>query len=260
MPAWMRAEIEPTAIMGADITEDRILGGQLTLRQPAAGYRVGIDPVFLAAAAPLRPGSLALDLGCGVAAAALCLARRQPRLRIFGLELQTALADLGAANAALNHLADRVRILQGDLLRPPPEVGAGAFDLVLANPPFHLAGHASVPVEASRAQGHMEGEADLAAWIDRGLSFAAVKGVLVIIHKPERLGAILAGLEARAGAIVVFPLWPGGGRPARRILVRAVKGSAARMTLHPGLVLHDADGRYSLEAEAVLRGGAGLEF
>ncbi len=242
------------------ITEDRIFGGQLTLRQPVAGYRVGIDPVFLAAAAPFRPEGRALDLGCGVAAAALCLARRQTNLQILGLELQPALAELGGANAALNNLAERVRILQGDLLRPPPEIAAGAFDLVLANPPFHLAGHASVPMEASRAQGHMEGEADLAAWIDRGLSFATANGVLVMIHKPERLGEILARLEGRAGGVAVFPLWPGGDRPARRILLRAARGSAAAMKLHPGLVLHDADGRYSVEAEAVLRNGAGLEF
>ena len=254
----MRSEAEPAPTESNAITEDRILGGQLVLRQPAAGYRVGIDPVFLAAAAPERPGGLALDLGCGVAAAALCLARRQTTVRILGLELQPPLAALGAANATLNRLAERVRVIHGDLLRPPPEIAAGAFDLVLANPPFHAAGQASVPAEASRAQGHMEGEADLAAWIDRALTFAAERGVLLMIHKPERLGDILRGLEGRAGDAAVFPLWPGAGRPARRILLRAVKGSAAPLTLLPGLILHDADGRYSLEAEAVLRSGVGL--
>ena len=81
-----------------------------------------------------------------------------------------------------------------------------------------------------------------------------------MIHKPERLGDILSLLDGRAGAIDIFPLWPGAGKPARRILVRAVKASAAATTLHPGLVLHDADGRYSLQAEAILRGGAGLDF
>ena len=255
----MRREAGTPAVQTGPITEDRILGGQLVLRQPAAGYRVGIDPVFLAAAAPDRAEGLALDLGCGVAAAALCLARRQPALRVVGLEIQTALAALGADNATLNHLADRVRILPGDLLRPPSGIAAGAFDLVLANPPFHAAGQASVPIEASRAQGHMEGEADLATWIDRALTFATARGVLVMIHKPERLREILQSIEGRAGDITVFPLWPGVGRSARRILVCATKGSSAPMTLRPGLVLHDADGRYSLEAEAVLRGGAGLE-
>jgi tRNA1(Val) A37 N6-methylase TrmN6 len=259
-PASMGSEAGPATGEPGAVTEDRILGGQLVLRQPATGYRVGIDPVFLAAAAPLRAAGLALDLGCGVGAAALCLARRQPGLRIAGLELQPVLAELGAGNAALNGLGDRVRIHQGDLLRPPGEIAIGAFDLVLANPPFHALGRASVPVDASRAQGHMEGEADLAAWIERGLAFAAAGGVLVMIHKPDRLGDIVDGLEGRAGAIAVYPLWPGGGRPARRIIVRATKGSAAPLTLHPGMVLHDADGRYSIAAEAVLRQAAGLEF
>jgi tRNA1(Val) A37 N6-methylase TrmN6 len=256
----MRREASPATGKAGAVTEDRILGGQLVLRQPAAGYRVGIDPVFLAAAAPRHATGLALDLGCGVGAAALCLARRQPGLRIAGLELQPALAELGAGNAALNGLSDRVRIHQGDLLRPPGDIAAGAFDLVLANSPFHAVGRASVPVDASRAQGHMEGEADLAAWIERGLAFATAGGMLIMIHKPERLGDILDGLDGRAGAIDVFPLWPGAGRPARRIIVRATKGSAAPLRLHPGMVLHDADGRYSIAAEAVLRQAAGLEL
>ena len=260
MPVSMRNEAPPTSGMPEAITEDRILGGQLVLRQPAAGYRVGIDPVFLAAAAPLRAGGLALDLGCGVGAAALCLARRQPDLRVLGLEQQPRLAELGAGNTALNGLSGRVRIIEGDLLRPPSDIALGRFDLVLANPPFHAAGQASVPREASRARGHMEGEADLAAWIERGLEFASAGGVLVMIHKPERLREILTGLEGRAGAIAIYPLWPGAGRPARRILLRATKGSAAPLSLYPGMILHDADGRYSIAAEAVLRQATALDF
>jgi tRNA1(Val) A37 N6-methylase TrmN6 len=57
---------------------------------------------------------------------------------------------------------------------------------------------------------------------------------------------------------VVFPLWPGQGRPATRILVRARKQVAAPARLAVGLVLHEADGRFSPAAEAVLRGGEAL--
>ena len=37
-------------------SEDALLGGRVRLRQPVTGYRVAIDPVFLAAAVPAVPG------------------------------------------------------------------------------------------------------------------------------------------------------------------------------------------------------------
>ena len=226
MPA---IEAEPTP---ADaVTEDAILGGLLRLRQPARGLRTGIDPVFLAAAAPSTKGRV-LDLGCGVGTAALCLARRLPEVEVTGLELQPALTGLARENVRLNGLEGRVTIHEGDLLRPPPVIAAGGFDLVLANPPFHAAGSYTAPAEPGRAQGHMEGEADLAGWMGQMLKLAAPKGSLLLIHKPDRLGDLLALLEGRAGGITIFPLWPALGRPARRIILLARKGSAA--PLHPG--------------------------
>jgi tRNA1(Val) A37 N6-methylase TrmN6 len=60
------------------------------------------------------------------------------------------------------------------------------------------------------------------------------------------------------GGIVILPLWPKAGRPAKRVLVQAVKGSRAALTLSPGLVLHEADGRFSAAADAILRGAAKL--
>src|SRR5215471_10405578 len=119
MPALEgRAEVAP-------FTEDAILGGRVTLRQPRNGYRVGIDPIMLAAAAPAGAAS-ALDLGCGVGAAALCLARRVAGITIAGLELQPTLAALARENVASNALTARVAIHEGNLLQPPAAVRAGS--------------------------------------------------------------------------------------------------------------------------------------
>jgi tRNA1(Val) A37 N6-methylase TrmN6 len=242
------------------ITQDAILGGRVKLLQPAAGYRVGIEPILLAAAATLDAPARALDLGCGVGAAALCLARRVPEVEVSGLELHGDLASLARRNVRLNGLEARISILEGDLLRPAPQIASGGFDLVLANPPFLAAGSATPPAEPGRAQGHVEAAADLAAWVRQSLKLAGPKGHLLMIHRPDRLGEILALLAPRAGAVVVFPLWPAWGQPARRIILSARKGSAAPLTLAGGLILHEADGRYTAAAEAVLRGGAALEL
>jgi tRNA1(Val) A37 N6-methylase TrmN6 len=242
----------------AEESEGTLLGGRLRLRQPVTGYRVAIDPVFLAAAVPAVSGDRALDVGCGVGAAALCLATRVADCRVTGIERDRELVRLANDNVALNGLGSRVAFMAGDLLAPPPRLEPGGFDHVLANPPHLAAGSATPPPDPGRAAAHVESEADLAAWMRFLLAMARPKGSITLIHRADRLDALLAQLSGRAGEIVVFPLWPGVGKPAKRVIVRARKGLATPTRLSPGLILHEPDGRYTAAAEAVLREGAGL--
>jgi tRNA1(Val) A37 N6-methylase TrmN6 len=62
----------------------------------------------------------------------------------------------------------------------------------------------------------------------------------------------------RTGSIIVFPLWPGEDKPAKRVIVRARKDGAGPTRLCPGLVLHGEAGHFTAAAEMVLRGGAAL--
>jgi tRNA1(Val) A37 N6-methylase TrmN6 len=242
-----------------DVTEDALLGGRVRLRQPRRGYRAAIDPVLLAAAVPARAGQRVLELGAGAGAAALCLAARVPGCAVVGLELDPALVALANENAARNDLAARVRVLAGDLRSPPPELEAGSFDEVLLNPPHLAAAAVTPPPDAGKAAAHVEAaEVPLAVWLERAVEMARRKAGITVIHRAERLDELLAGLGGRAGAIVVYPLWPGEGRPAKRLIVRARKGLATPLRLAPGLVLHQPDGRYAAAAEAVLREAAGL--
>ncbi|HTV27026.1 MAG TPA: methyltransferase, partial [Xanthobacteraceae bacterium] len=59
-----------------ETSENTVLGGRLVLRQPLRGHRVGHDAILLAAATAARAGEHAVDLGSGVGAAGLALARR----------------------------------------------------------------------------------------------------------------------------------------------------------------------------------------
>ena len=97
----------------------------------------------------------------------------------------------------------------------------------------------------------------LAGWVRFFAAMAAPKALLTLIHRPDCLGELLPLLAGRFGDIAVFPLFPKRGEPATRIIVQAEKGSRAGLSLLPGLVLHEADGSYTAEAEAVLRGGGG---
>jgi tRNA1(Val) A37 N6-methylase TrmN6 len=238
-------------------TEDRLLGGQVVIRQPRDGFRVAIDTVLLAAAVAPAPGDMVLDAGSGCGAAALCLARRVPRCRIVGLERDAGLVALAAENIALNAAADRVEIRLGDVARPPASFGRGSFDHVMMNPPHLRADRARASPDPAKAAASLESDIGLEEWIGFAVAMLRPKGTLTVVHRADRLDDLLASLRGRAGGIVVVPLWPArDARPAKRVIVRARKGIVEPLVLAPGLVLHEADGRYTREADAVLRGAA----
>lgn len=243
------------------VTEDALLGGRVKLRQPKAGYRVAIDPLFLAAAIPAAAGDTVLDVGSGVGAAALCLAARVSDCRISGVEIQRDLVRLASENAALNGFEGRIDVMVGDLTRPPPRLAAGSFHHVMCNPPYLAAGSARPSPHAGKAAASVEAAGDLAEWVEFCLIMARHSGSVTFIHRADRLDELIVQLRGKAGGIAVYPLWPTAdrARPAKRVVVQATKGGAGPLKLLPGMILHDGDA-YTDAAEAILRHGAALSL
>jgi tRNA1(Val) A37 N6-methylase TrmN6 len=242
----------------SDLTEDALLGGRLRLFHPRRGYRVAIDPVLLAAAVEAETGEVVLDAGAGTGAAALCLGRRVSGCLVVGLEREPDLLEIAALNVRANGMEERVRLVAGDLLAPPPEIRERAFDRVMTNPPFHPAGSSTAPRTATGRAAHLA-ESEVAAWIAACLARLRPLGRLTLIHRADRLDAILAALAGRTGDIVVYPLWPSArAELPKRVLVGARKTARGSLRLVRGLTLHEADGRFTRDAEAVLRDAAPL--
>jgi len=239
--------------MSTATAEGTLLGGRVRFTQRESGYRSAIDPILLAAACP-EGARTALDLGCGAGAASLALMARLPEIRVTGVEIDEGLAELAAANAAANGWQARFTAHAGDAAA----YAGRDHDLVLCNPPYLDAARADPSPDPARARADVEGGLPLAGWIDAALTALAPRGTLVFVQRADRLADLLAGLDARAGAFVVFPLWPRAGEPARRILVRARKGVRTPLAIAAGLVLHETGGGYTRAAEAILRDGAPL--
>lgn len=246
-----------------DLTRDAFLGGRLVIAQPRTGYRAGIDPVLLAASVVARPGESLLDLGCGAGVAGLCAWVRVPGLRLTGLELQPAYADLARQNAAGNGIA--MEVLTGDLAEMPADLRMRQFDHVIANPPYfdRQSGTAASDPGRERALGEA---APLSVWAQAAARRAAPGGSVTFIHRVERLPDLLAAMSGHLGALEALPLIPRRNRPARLVLVRGRKGGRAAFRLHDGWLVHEGatHGRdaedYTPATAAVLRDAALLPF
>lgn len=245
----------------ASLTEDGFLGGRLRILQPEKGFRAGIDSVFLAAAVPCAAGDSVFEAGIGTGVAALCLLARSPTIHLTGIEHAARYAMLCEENAKRNGFEANVRVIRADLkdaLRrdaaalPPP----GSFSHALANPPYHEEGKSTPSPNLLKAQAHAFAPADLDLWIKVLHTMVANRGSVTMVYKAEMLGRILEVMEDRFGDIRVGPLYPRAASTANRVLVQGIKGSKAPLQLLRGLVLHDENGRFTPEAQAVLKDGA----
>jgi tRNA1(Val) A37 N6-methylase TrmN6 len=253
------AMVAPHLLPGT--SEDAVLGGRLVLRQPLRGHRVGHDAILLAAATAAGPGDHAVDLGAGVGAAGLALAKRVDGVRVTLVDIDPALVALAEENATRNAMDQRVRALCLDVGAPAEafaaaSLAAGSADCVLMNPPFNDLQNPSP--EPQRRAAHTAPKGALDQWLHAASRLLRPSGALTLIWRADGLAEALAGLLADFGAVTLLPIYPKPAAPAIRILARAIKTNRAPLALLPGLVLADAAGKPTMESEAVLRGGASL--
>ena len=250
-----------------ETTADMFLGGRLTIEQPARGFRAGLDAVLLAAAVRLRKEASikVLDAGSGVGTAGLCVACRLPQAHVVLVERAPTLAALARGNTTRNRLDDRVRVLEADILGPvAAQEAAGlvpaTFDTVIANPPYLEVGRHRLPADDVAAGAFGQEKGDLEGWMRFIARMTAADGRMIMIHRADALGDVLAAVGQRFGQLRILPIHPRGGDRAHRILVRGKKGSKAPMQLLPALALHGSSNAFLPDVQAVLRDGAGLAF
>ncbi len=245
-----------------DTTLDAFLNGRIHARQPAKGFRSGLDAVFLAAACPAKGGDTVLEAGCGAGVASLCLLARSGGVAVAGVEADPALATLARENAASNGFGEAFQAVTASIGTPwsslEGQLRREGYDHVMANPPFHVHGRARLSKDGRNARSRAMHEGGLEQWLRFLAAAAKPGGTATVIHTAEALPQLLAAFEARFGALCLLPLHPKAGVPAIRIVVRGIKGSRAPFSIAQGIVLHEEDGTPTAAARAVLRDAAKL--
>jgi tRNA1(Val) A37 N6-methylase TrmN6 len=245
----------------ADITEDGFLGGQLRLMQKRSGHRAGHDAILLAAATDVRAGDRVVDFGAGVGTAGLALARRIEGIRLSLVEIDPELAELARANAAANAIMAEAIVL--DVAADAQAFAANgllpdSIDAVLMNPPFNdPARHRGSPDQA-RHTAHVASEETLHAWVHAARRILRSNGMMTLVWRADGIADVLAALSRGFGSIAILPVHGEAGKPAIRVLVRAVKGGRAPTRLLPGLMLNDESKVPGKEVRAILEGRAAL--
>ncbi len=75
----------------------------------------------------------ALDMGCGYGVIGIILAKINPALKVYLVDINKRAIELAKINAKINKVQDRVIVLQGNLYEP---VRDKKFNLIASNPPI----------------------------------------------------------------------------------------------------------------------------
>jgi tRNA1(Val) A37 N6-methylase TrmN6 len=241
----------------SQFTEDAFLGGRLRLRQPKSGHRAGHDAMLLAAATPARSGDRVVDLGAGVGAAGLALARRVAGLKLVLVEIDSALADLARGNAATNAISADVIVL--DVTSEPGAFAAAglapdSIDVVLMNPPFNDPARHRASPDKARETAHVASASTLESWVHASRRILKSGGVLSLIWRADGLAEVLAALERGFGSLKILPVHGEAATPAIRVLIRAIKGGKAPAQIHAALLLNDESALPNKQVQEILAG------
>jgi len=249
--ASIQGQIPFAEAIGPGETLDSVFRGEVRLIQRRQGYRFSVDALLLAAFAGKPKGGV-VDLGTGCGVISLLLARRGIR-SIIAVELQAGLFELASRNVQLNNFADNVHVLNADLRQLRGVLPAGAFDLVLSNPPYIAKGTGNVNPVAEKALARHELACSLPEVASAAKYLLRDGGAFKLIFPSSRLAELLAtltrtGLAAKRMRLIhPFP-----DRPAKLVLLEAIKGAGDVLEALPPLVLFDASGDYSAEAQRIL--------
>lgn len=159
----------------------------------------------------LLPGdeALALDIGTGSGCLAVAIASKVPRAKVLAVDVSAAALDVARENAANAGVGERVSFVAGDVFAGLPDGSRGAFDLLVANPPYidpalkeTLAPEVREHEPAGALFAGDKGLAVLKTIVAGASAWLKPGGKLGLELSPEQAGTMKALLEAAGFAAV----------------------------------------------------------
>lgn len=228
-------------------------GGPKFIRGNEA-FRLGTDSVLLSYFASKGNARRACDLGCGTGIISVLLAFCNPALTVDGIELQRDSAETARRNSALNSLDGRLTVIDGDLRAHRGLLTAGAYDLVVANPPYYPAGSGKSAGTENRAVAREERLCTIGDVCAAAAYLTRWGGRFALVHKPERLAEVICtlsnhGLEPKRLRFVQHK----AQTAPSLVLLESRRGGKPSLTVEPPLILTDEDGNDTEEVKAIYR-------
>ncbi|MGO5314130.1 tRNA1(Val) (adenine(37)-N6)-methyltransferase [Bilifractor sp. LCP21S3_A7] len=224
--------------------------------QGQKSFRYGIDAVLLSGYAKVKPGERVLDLGTGTGILPILLAAKTPGRSFTGLEIQKESADMARRSVALNHLNDRISIVQGDIREAVSIFGAASFDVAVSNPPYMIGRHGLTNPDPAVAIARHEILCSFRDIAEQTSRILTDRGRFYLIHRPFRLAEIMCTLkEYRLEPKRMRLVYPFADKEPNMVLLEACKNGNPRIRVEKPLIVYERPGVYTREIREIYGDG-----
>ena len=215
-------------------------------------FPLGTDSVLLADFAAVAGAGRILDLGCGGGVLTVLLALRAPSARVEGIDVSPEAVALCRRNLAENGLNGRCAAVEGDLREHRALLEAGAYDLVVSNPPYFPAGSGYAAPDEKRAASRDERRCRLEDVAAAARYLTRWGGRFAMVHRPARLSEALCALTtAELEPKRLRMVQPRADAAPNLVLIEGRRGGRPGLEILPPLLLTQADGTDSEEVKRI---------
>lgn len=212
-----------------------------------------MDSFLLARFAQWKSSDVVCDLGAGTGILTLLALLQGKVQRATAVEIQKDLIGYLKDNRLAFGLETRLEIHWGDWRRFGVDKPVPKYTVVISNPPYQSPGTGRASPDSSRRAACQELHGGLESLVKCARRVLSPEGRFYCIYPPARLEELLfclreAGLKAQRLAAV----HPYQDRPARHMLVEAVRAPRRELRVEPPVVIYRDPDHYEPEIEAYL--------
>ncbi len=205
----------------------------------------GMDAVLLSGFTQVRNGDKVLDLGTGTGIIPILLEAKTQGMHFTGLEIQPESADMARRSVALNHLDEKITIVDGDIKDASKIFGASSFDVVTTNPPYMIGRHGLQNPDEAKAIARHEVLCTLEDVVREAAKILRPGGHFFMVHRPFRLSEIFCCMTGfRIEPKRMQLVYPFVDKEPNMVLIEGIRGGKPRMTVEKPLIIYKEPGVY----------------
>jgi len=221
----------------------------LKIIQNSQGFCFGIDSVLLSDFAKnIKINSKVIDLGTGTGIIAILLTAKTSVDSILGVELQEGVADMAKRSVILNHLENKVNIINEDIRNLNKLLNIGGYDAIVTNPPYMKQNTGLINENNAKLISRHEIECTLEDIAKISYKLLKDNGEIYMVHRPDRLVDIMGifrkyKLEIKEMRLV----YSNENSQANLVLIKAKKNGKPFLKIQKPLYIYNNEGEYTEE-------------